>query len=336
MPADYQAVLNSKEQHKRALMNLPNVVGVGVGYRTIAGQPTDELSLKVLVVRKLPRAALTVAAMVPKRVDAVDTDVIEVGELRAQQTPRDRWRPAPPGISMGHYQITTGTFGSVVRDRATGVRLILSNNHVLANSNEASPGDPILQPGTADGGTVQSDLIARLERFCPIEFNSEPGTCSLAGAYARLGNWLAKLAGSQHRLEVWIYRPQAVNLVDAAVARPLEGDWISDEILSIGPVAGVRSAALGMPVRKSGRTTGLTTGEIIVLDATVSVSYGPGRTASFENQIITTPMSQGGDSGSLLVHGTENQAVGLLFAGSSQSTIHNPIQAVLDCLEVDL
>lgn len=336
MPADYQAVLHSKEQHKQDLMNLPNVVGVGVGYRTIGGQKTDELSLKVLVVHKLPRAALTIAAMVPKRVDSVETDVIEVGELRAQQTPRDRWRPAPPGVSMGHYQITTGTFGAVVRDRASGAQLILSNNHVLANSNEASPGDPILQPGTADGGTVQNDLIARLERFCPIEFNTEPGTCSLAGTYARLGNWLAKLAGSDHRLEVRVYRPQAVNLVDAAVARPLEADWISAEILGIGPVSGTLPAALGMPVRKSGRTTGLTTGEIIVLDATVTVNYGPGRAASFENQIITTPMSQGGDSGSLLVHAAENKAVGLLYAGSSQSTIHNPIQAVLDCLEVDL
>jgi hypothetical protein len=336
MPAEYQAVLDSKAQHTAELMKLPNVVGVGVGYRTIAGQPTGDLSLKVLVIHKLPRAALTVSAMVPKRVDSVETDVIEVGELRAQQTPRDRWRPAPPGVSLGHYQITTGTFGAVVRDRASGARLMLSNNHVLANSNAASPGDPILQPGTADGGTVQNDLIARLERFCPIVFNTEPGTCSLANTYARLGNWLAKLAGSEHRLEVWITRPQAVNLVDAAVARPLEDDWISADILSIGPISGTAPAALGMPVRKSGRTTGFTTGEIIVLEATVTVSYGPGRAATFENQIITTPMSQGGDSGSLLVHGSENRAVGLLYAGSSQSTIHNPIQAVLDCLEVDL
>lgn len=336
MPSDYQAVLQSKEAHKDELMSLPNVVGVGVGYRTIAGQPTGDLSLKVLVVQKMPRAALTVSAMVPKRVDSVETDVVEVGELRAQQTPRDRWRPAPPGVSLGHYQITTGTFGAVVRDRASGIRLILSNNHVLANSNAASPGDPILQPGTADGGTVQNDMLARLERFCPIDFNTEPGTCGLANAYARLGNWLAGLTGSQHRLEVWITRPQAINLVDAAVARPLEDDWISDEILSIGRVSGTAPAALGMPVRKSGRTTGYTSGEITVLEATVTVSYGPGRAAMFENQIITTPMSQGGDSGSLLVHGVENRAVGLLFAGSTQSTIHNPIQAVLDCLEVDL
>jgi hypothetical protein len=91
-----------------------------------------------------------------------------------------------------------------------------------------------------------------------------------------------------------------------------------------------------MGVRKSGRTTGFTTGEVTVLEATVSVSYGPGRTATFENQIVAGPMSQGGDSGSLVVAADSLQAVGLLFAGSEQSTIINPIQAVLDCLEVDL
>ncbi len=89
-----------------------------------------------------------------------------------------------------------------------------------------------------------------------------------------------------------------------------------------------------MAVRKSGRTTELTDGEITVLNATVDVSYGVGRTARFEDQVVSGPMSQGGDSGSLLVAGDSLEAVGLLFAGSDQTTIYNPIQAVLDCLEV--
>jgi hypothetical protein len=91
-----------------------------------------------------------------------------------------------------------------------------------------------------------------------------------------------------------------------------------------------------MPVRKSGRTTAFTTGEIRLLNATVSVGYGGGRSARFENQILTGAMSQGGDSGSLLVAADSQEAVGLLFAGSEQTTIHSPIQTVLDALEVDL
>jgi hypothetical protein len=205
---------------------------------------------------------------------------------------------------------------------------------VLANSNEAAPGDLILQPGAADGGTTSMDVIANLERFCPIDFSQEPGTCSLAGSFAEIGNAIASVLGSKHRVQTIRANPQAVNLVDCAVARPINDSDVLDEILNIGVVSGTLEASLGMPVRKSGRTTGFTTGTINVIDATISVSYGIGRTATFENQLVAGPMSQGGDSGSLVVAGDALKAVGLLFAGSDQSTIFNPIQAVLDCLNI--
>jgi hypothetical protein len=275
-------------------------------------------------------------ALVAPEIDGVATDVVQVGDLWAMQSPTDRWRPAPCGVSLGHYQVTAGTFGSVVRDRATGERLILSNNHVLANSNDANPGDPILQPGVADGGMVENDTIAHLERFCPIEFGTLAPVCPLAIGIANMANALARLLGSKHRLQAMQSDPTASNLVDAAVARPLDNNDILAEILLIGIVGGMTDATLGMSVRKSGRTTGLTTGEITVLEATVDVGYGSGRTARFDEQIVTSPMSSPGDSGSLLVAGDSLHAVGLLFAGSDQTTIHNPIQAVLDCLEVEI
>jgi hypothetical protein len=262
--------------------------------------------------------------------------VVEVGLLRAFQARTDRWRPAPGGVSLGHYKITAGTFGGVVRDRNTGDRLILSNNHVLANSNNAQAGDPILQPGPADGGQMRTDTIASLERFIPIVFDTAPPACGVATGAADLANAIARALGSTHRLEAVQADPTATNLVDAAVARPADDGDILDEILEIGEPDGTIPAMLGMPVRKSGRTTGFTTGAIIVLDATVTISYGLGQSARFEDQIVTGAMSQGGDSGSLLVSGDSQEAVGLLFAGSEQTTIHNPIQTVLDALEVVL
>jgi hypothetical protein len=69
---------------------------------------------------------------------------------------------------------------------------------------------------------------------------------------------------------------------------------------------------------------------------TISVEYGDGLSARFDNQVITTPISQGGDSGSLVVAGDSLHAVGLLFAGSEQSTIFTPIQTVLDTLKVTI
>jgi hypothetical protein len=325
-----------KELHKNDVLEKPNVVGVGTGFKRLGDTVTDELAVIALVRNKLPEAGLAPESQIPKTLEGVPTDVLQVGELHALQSPRDRWRPAPGGVSIGHYQITAGTFGCVVRDQATGERLILSNNHVLANSNRASVGDSILQPGPTDGGQVPGDTIAELARFCPIEFNTEPGSCDIAQAFAAIGNFIASLLGSSHQVDVFQNKPQALNLVDAAVARPLEDSEILDEILNIGVVTGTTLPILGMSVRKSGRTTGTTTGTINVIDTTVDVNYGPDRTARFENQIVTSPMSQGGDSGSCLVDAESTNAVGLLFAGSDQATIHNPIQAVLDCLEVAL
>jgi len=329
-------VTRVKELHKEAILAKPNVVGVGTGYKVSRGRTTDELCVVTLVRQKVPEAGLDPEALVPPGIDGVATDVVQVGNIWALQARTDRWRPAPGGVSLGHYQVTAGTFGTVVRDRASGARLILSNNHVLANSNAASPGDPILQPGAADGGQVEDDTIARLERFCPIEFSVSPPTCPVWMGVASVANALARLIGSKHQLQAFQSDPQASNLADAAVARPLEDDAILDEILEIGVVDGTTPATLGMSVRKSGRTTALATGEITVLDATVDVSYGTFQTARFEEQIVTSPMSNPGDSGSLLVAGDSLVAVGLLFAGSDQATIHNPIQAVLDCLHVEI
>ena len=71
------------------------------------------------------------------------------------------------------------------------------------------------------------------------------------------------------------------------------------------------------------------------MDATVTVMYGA-QEARFEEQLVTTPMSEPGDSGSVVVDADSLLAIGLLFAGSDQATILNPMQAVLDALEVAL
>lgn len=177
---------------------------------------------------------------------------------------------------------------------------ILSNNHVLANSNEADLGDPIYQPGPYDGGGP-GDTIAQLSAFVPIDFTG----------------------GS--------------NKVDCALALPLDqADVIEREILEIGEISGTVEAQLGMKVRKYGRTTRLNEDEIIQIDASVNVGYGGGKTAYFVDQIITGCMSAGGDSGSLLVERYGQRAVGLLFAGSSIATVFNRIANVEEALDITI
>src|SRR2546427_365768 len=123
-----------------------------------------------------------------------------------------------------------------------------------------------------------------------------------------------------------------VNLVDAAVAEPIDAGSVSRDILGIGRVTRTRDAELGIRVRKSGRTSGITEGRVTALDATVEVDYG-GQTAVFREQVVSDLVSKGGDSGSLVVD-ESGRAVGLLFAGGATTTLINPIAAIAHFLEV--
>lgn len=164
-------------------------------------------------------------------------------------------------------------------------------------------GDDVIQPGTFHGGSAPDDVIGKLANFVPILFDGSPNTIDAAIAStttALLGN-----------------------------ATPSDGYGT--------PQSGTVAASINMKVKKFGRTTGLTKGQVYALNATVNVGYSTG-VALFVGQIIITPgsFSAGGDSGSLIVadpkgknKGDKDKPVGLLFAGSSLYTIANPIDAVL-------
>ena len=331
--ATIEQISEVKRKVQTDLMKKKNVNGVGIGFKETGGKKTGELSLVILVTRKLDRSQLESKDIIPLEIENVKTDVKEVGHIVIHKSRKDRWRPAPPGVSIGHYAITAGTFGAVVLDNTTNKKLILSNNHVLANSNSASIGDNIIQPGHADGGNSPQDRIANLERFVPIIFEkSDDTSCFIANGVAGIANFIARLLGSKSKLAAFRADPTP-NEVDAAVATPWD-DSIKDEILEIGFVTDITEPQLDMRVKKSGRTTGLTEGTITELNVTVQVGYGGGKTALFENQIITTDMSEPGDSGSLLVEAETNKAVGLLYAGSDEVTVHCPINRVLELLEI--
>jgi hypothetical protein len=314
-------VQQTKRQYEPTLMRLSNVVAIGVGFKIAGDVQTNEPSVVVSVVKKLPVIQLPESARVPKTLGGVPTDVVEIGKVFALQDPTKKMRPARPGISIGHFQITAGTLGCLVK--RNGQVYILSNNHVLANSNDAQLGDAILQPGPHDGGTI-ADQIGTLEQFIPVGFEGSPlpGCSPLA--------FLMRLFGPSRPL---INEP-GNNTVDCAIAKPLSADLVDPDILKIGIPTGVGTATLGTQVQKSGRTTGLTTDQINQIDVTVSVDYG-GKIATYKNQLMAGAMSQGGDSGSAVLD-MNKQVVGLLFAGSNTTTIMNPMQFVLDALQVQL
>ncbi|MCU0464740.1 MAG: S1 family peptidase [Anaerolineae bacterium] len=375
-----QHLLQIQTMVESQLLRKPNVVGVAVGLKETDGQWTDQMAIVALVQQKLPAGSLTNAERIPRQIEDLPTDVYEIGYVEALNalSPQGRFRPTiPSGVSMGHQSISAGTLGVPVKDRATGDKLLLSNNHVFANSNDANVGDSILQPGPMDGGNFPADIVARLERYVPLRYIEDaatplpgdnggtptptpnpsptPSGCTAVAfnGLSMIANAMAKMAGSGQRLvnmtaSAFSAEARAMsalsalgavpdNVADAAVARPNDPSMFTDEIRHIGRITGTKAAQLGMGVRKTGRTTDFTQGMVTLLNATVTVAYttskGP-RSARFTGQVITQPMSQGGDSGSLVVDSVENKAVGLLFAGSAQASIFTPIDTVLAALNV--
>ena len=353
----FRQLLEAQRLSQEDLLRRRGVVGVAIGFRNFKEQLTDQLAVAVLVEQKKPVEALSAEDLVPQAVNGMRTDVIEIGRLEALVNPRDRFRPqVPAGVSIGHYQVTAGTIGALVYDRSTGEPLILSNNHVLANSNRAQIGDAILQPGTTDHGQRPDDVVAKLHRFEMLRFYGEGGQapaqppplfpaggCDIVELFVAVGNGLARISGSEKRLTavpaakaLRSNNPIIPNQVDAALARPNNPMLFQPEIAGIGRPNGIKRAQLGMEIRKHGRTTGYTDGKVMLMNATVDVSYGENLNARFAGQVITSPMSQGGDSGALVIEKGSLKALGLLFAGSRRASIFSPMDVVLDIMDVKL
>lgn len=344
---EYVGLAQTQKKAENDLLSKQNVVGVALGNKSVLGEDTGEPAVLVLVNQKVHQDLLSKEDMIPKKLGEQKTDVMAVGDIFAGQTTIERpriavhsgdgamedveqvvrnWqmrsptemstvtpqalqqriRPVMGGFSVGHFAITAGTIGTCCYDLTPFPTMparyyLLSNNHVLANSNLAQIGDPILQPGPIDGGSQSTDVVARLSRFVPIKFK----TATTA----------------------------PLNYVDAAIAE-VPFHLANRQIYWIGHVRDLYEApAVGDILQKTGRTTNYTTGRVTAINATVDVNYGGGRVARFANQILTTNMSAGGDSGSLVLN-LDEAAVGLLFAGSQSVTVINNIAYVQALLGV--
>ena len=238
-------------------------------------------------------------AGIPSTVDGISVEVEVTGKFYALALTK-RYRPVPIGVSVGNNnECAAGTIGCVVEKG--GQKYILSNNHVLARQNAAAIGEDIVQPGRYDTkpkctNKVATDKVADLSAFVPIVFSTS-----------------------------------ANNRVDAAIALFSTTDFTCATLPAYYgfPSSTTAAATVGLAIKKVGRTSSLTTGTVTAINATVNVGY-PAGTARFTGQIITTGISRSGDSGSLVVtNDSNNNPVGLLYAGSSTTTVLNSIDEVL-------
>ena len=228
----------------------------------------------------------------------------------------------------GNYPnlLSVGTLGFFLQDDS-GNQYLVSNNHVIGGSNAANIGDPVVQPGTLDLTNIEFQLmptLTDLERTLKIAELS-----AIVKLNYRTNNNIP------------------INKVDAAMAKLTNSDRLLDALNQLaygGRIVNVAAPYEINPntgaiegsarVYKVGRTTGYTEGIVTAVAATSNIPYGNNR-AFFNQQIIVqaTPdngnsFSQKGDSGSGVLN-ERHELVGLLFAGSTQQTLVNPINLVL-------
>src|SRR5215510_3012569 len=162
----------------------------------------------------------------------------------------------------------SGTLGSMITNGST--QYVLSNNHVLARSDQANAGEDISQPGLIDNNCNISTVVADFTAAAPLGSNVDAAVAQL--------------------------RPGQMDSTGF-----IEDIGVPSSSTVLPPV--------GLGVAKSGRTTGFTTGSISSMNTSVSIQYqkgcGKGKkfTVSYTNQIVisSSTFSAGGDSGSLIV-----------------------------------
>jgi len=341
--ASVRAVKALQDKVTRDLMKLENVLGTAIG--------VDDNGAASLVVyvekggRKTPELLQTI----PPAMNGVPVKIEVTEQFHAFVRPPGKGNgggggggggtigssgPGTPHTAVQSFPIQLGTSGGWRSDLANGyccggtlgslvsvngVQYILSNYHVFesdivlgGNNTIATTGSPVIQPGLVDVN-------------CTATSAQNVGTLQVVHSLPNYN-------------------------VDVGLAQATTGAVRTDgSILEIGTISQIPlSPALNQPVKKSGRTTGLTHSGISGLNATISVTYdnecagGTAFTKTFTGQIVVTNTNSGflnsGDSGSLLVEdvATNPRPIGLLYAGSSSSAIANPIGEVLNFIGAQL
>jgi hypothetical protein len=316
-----QRAMEVQDKFTSALMRNEDVVGTATGV-------TEDGTPAVIVLKNKG-----ISHELPTVLEGVPVEQMVVGELVAYQVkptkkggnpgppsggggggtkidPKGRFsRPVPIGVSTGNInECASGTIGCRVKN-ASNEYFLLSNNHVFARMNQATIGESMVQPGRYDVscGVYPADVYANLSAYYPIVFSTSASN-TMDAAIA------------------------ATTTANAGNATPSNGYGRPNSV-TVNP-------AMYMDVMKYGRTTGQTTGSIAAINATVTINYGSAGYAQFVDQFVVTArksFSRAGDSGSLIVTNDNNaNPVGLLFAGSSTTTIGSPINPILSYFGVTI
>jgi hypothetical protein len=288
---------------EQELLPLAGTGFVGIGYSEAEGEVivfVEDEQAKQRVPRSFEGYA--VQTEVTGKIKAFST---QVAEPLTYEKRRSEVSPLVGGISVSAYipyVYYAGTLGMVTYDNK-----ILSNTHVIAMNPDTCEfldiGTDVIQPGYGDGGRLGAK-VGELEDYIPIDFGSG-----------------------------------AENYADAAIGSIDDGVYASyGEQFDEGGnywIEGWTEVSIGDTVRKSGRTTGVTTGEVIFTNISVIVDYDD-HTTRFVDQIAVAQddwsFAGPGDSGSAV--DKNGEFVGLVFAGAPNYVFINKAEHIIDGLDI--
>jgi hypothetical protein len=302
-PGRVKSLAEAGKALEQELLPLAGAGLVGIGHSEAEGEVIvfveDEQTKQ-----RVPHSfeGYTVRTEVTGKIQAFSTQVAEPLTFEER---RSEVRPLVGGTSLSAYVLNeyyVGTLGMVTYDDK-----ILSNAHVIAMNPDTFEfldiGTPVIQPGSGDGGRLGAQ-VGELADYIPIDFD-----------------------------------PDAENYADAAIGSIDGGvDMSYGEQFDEGGnywIEGWTGVSIGDTVRKSGRTTGVTTGEVINTNITVWVEYD-GQVARFVDQIAVAQnnwsFTAPGDSGSAV--DKDGKFVGLVFAGAPNYAFINKAEHIIDGLGI--
>jgi len=304
----------------KKLKKLPNVVGYSETLQPRILESTGEIlkqqfCFRVYVSRKDRTITSENKKCIPRKLKipgeklgfqstyiTIETDVVEIGVIRALEDNRQKVRPLISGISANHYNGGACTGSFFFKDRETKEVLYSGNCHCFAREGKAKIKDKIIQPSSLDGGTLE-DTIGHLVKYVPIYYNHY--NCIFREALHKL---------------IRLFKQAKPNRIDKAwcsIAVPF-----TVQVFPSLKISGKAIPHIGETIWKIGRTTGFTKGKVIDTDWAGKVEYSRG-TAWFEDCILAEIETRPGDSGSPagVTRKNKNYAIGTGFAGSEKTGV---------------
>lgn len=329
-----QEVRGAMQEADRLAKARPDVNLVYLGRRTVDGKETDEPAVVFVVAEKMSAQALAAVGRMPlpEAINAsaersIATDVVEGEPQRLAVLPLDEANQQAFGSAVSNQQRFDYPIPGGAQISPEGARWVGTLGCAVGWSKRRAElgwmghAIPEIVDGHVRWGAITNRHVACGEKY-------------------GMGHSIGQPTGQDGEIGVLNYSPAIVfgtgnNYLDCAFIHAEDQGLsrIAPESIGVGPLGGrqgePREPKIGDAVVKSGRTTGVTRGRVVGLQARTTVDYGEGLSARFVDQVIVQgdsgDFSQPGDSGSIILFADDLTPAGLLFAGGGGRTTANRI-----------